>query len=183
MTAAEWNGKTMSGTSILKPLRLIHCACEVVDLKKSRKLYEEVLGLEVVSTGPKTLELKLNSTMTIHVIETGESRKLDKHGSHMGFDVETWDQVDAAREKLFAVQEEYEIKTISKTKHGHGNYSFFFIDRDGNHWEILDNPKGGYTWRFEQGGDLERPFLPNDSDAEYWRELVDPETNEMKPTR
>ncbi len=44
----------------------------------------------------------------------------------------------------------------------------------------------GSRWRkyhVEQGGDLERPFLPNDPDVEYWRELVDPKTNEMKPAR
>ena len=173
----------MTGNSILKSRKMVHCACEVVDLKESRKLFEEVLGLEVVATGSKTLDLRLNSTMTIHVVETGERRKNDKHGSHMGFDVATEEEVDAAREKLLAIKDQYGIKTIAHTKHGHGNYSFFFIDRDDNHWEILDNPKGGYTWRFEQGGDLERPFLPNGSDVEYWRELVDPETNEMKPTR
>ncbi|NQU71136.1 MAG: VOC family protein [Rhodospirillales bacterium] len=173
----------MTGKSILKTNRMVHCACEVVDLKESRKLFEEVLGLEIVVTGPKTMDLRLNSEVTIHVIETGERREGDKHGSHMGFDVATEEEVDAAREKLLAVQEQYGIKKVARTKHGHGNYSFYFVDRDDNHWEILDNPKGGYSWRFEQGGDLERPFLPNNSDAEYWRELVDPETNEMKPTR
>ena len=168
------------GTSILKANRMVHCACEVVDLAQSRKLFEEVLGLEVVAEGPKSLALRLNSTMTIRVKETGERRAMDKHGSHMGFDVASEEEVDAAREKLLTVQEQYGISRIARPKHGHGNYSFYFIDRDDNHWEILDNPKGGYTWRFEQGGDLERPFLPNNSDATHWRELVDPETNEIK---
>lgn len=173
----------MTGTSILKPNRMTHCACEVLDIQKSRGLFEEVLGLEIVATGPGTMDLRLNSQVTIHVIETGERRENDKHGSHMGFDVATEEDVDAAREKILAVQEEYGIKKVARTKHGHGNYSFYFVDRDDNHWEILDNPKGGYTWRFEQGGDLERPFLPNKAGVEYWRELLDEDTNEMKPTR
>ncbi len=173
----------MPENSILKPRRMVHCACEVSDLEASRKLFEEVLGLEVIAAGSKSMDLTLNSTMTIHMIETGEIDDGNKHGSHMGFDVATEEQVDAAREKLLNVQEQYDIKRIGRTKHGHGNYSFFFVDRDGNLWEILDNPNGGYRWRFEQGGDLERPFLPNGSDAKYWRELVDPETNEMKLTR
>ena len=173
----------MSEKSILKTKMLCHCACEVVDLAQSRKLFEEVLGLEIVAGGPEWLDMRLNSTTTIHVVETGARRDTDKHGSHMGFDVATEDEVDVARDKLLAVREAYGIKKIARTKHGHGNYSFYFIDRDDNHWEILDNPKGGYRWRFEQGGDLERPFLPNGSDAEHWRELVDPATNEMKPTR
>ena len=173
----------MSGKSILKTRRLTHCACEVLDIAQSRSLFEDVLGLEVVATGTGTMDLRLNSDTTIRVIETGEARDQDKHGSHIGFDVATEAEVDAAREKLLAVQEQYGIKKIARTKHGHGNYSFYFIDRDDNHWEILDNPKRGYSWRFEQGGDLERPFLPNNSDAEHWRELTDPKTNVMKPTR
>jgi catechol 2,3-dioxygenase-like lactoylglutathione lyase family enzyme len=173
----------MTEKSILKTNKMTHCACEVVDLAESRKLFEEVLGLEIVATGDKTIDLRLNSMVTIHVMETGERRENDKHGSHMGFDVATEEEVDAAREKILAVQDQYGIQKVARTKHAHGNYSFYFVDRDDNHWEILDNPKGGYTWRFEQGGDLERPFLPNNPDVEYWRELVDPETNEMKPPR
>lgn len=173
----------MTDASILKTRKMTHCACEVLDINESRKLFEEVLGLEIVATGPKTMDLRLNSKVTIHVIETGEQRENDKHGSHMGFDVATEEQVDAAREKLLAVQDQYGIKKVARTKHGHGNYSFYFVDRDDNHWEILDNPKGGYTWRFEQGGDLERPFLPNDPNVEYWRDLLHTGTNEMKPTR
>ena len=168
---------------VLDTRAMAHCACECVDLAESRKLFEGVLGLEVVRDGPDWLELRLNSATTIRVVETGERRRVDKHGSHMGFDVATEAEVDAARDKLLAVADDYGITKVVRPRHAHGNYSFYFVDRDENHWEILDNPKGGYRWRFEQGGDLERPFLPNKSDAEHWRELVDPETNEMRPTR
>ena len=45
----------------------------------------------------------------------------------------------------------------------HGTYSFLFWDADDNAWEILSNPRGGYTWIFEQGdlsgkGHFERDF-------------------------
>jgi hypothetical protein len=30
------------------------------------------------------------------------------------------------------------------------------MDLDGNWWEILTNPAGGYSWMFAQGRDLER---------------------------
>ncbi len=36
----------------------------------------------------------------------------------------------------------------------HGTHSFHFWDMDENCWEILSNPKGGYSWLFEHG-DLE----------------------------
>jgi len=40
---------------------------------------------------------------------------------------------------------------IAKPAERHGTYSFLFWDADDNAWEILSNPKGGYTWIFEQG--------------------------------
>ena len=52
----------------------------------------------------------------------------------------------------------------------HGTYSFLFWDADDNAWEILSNPKGGYTWIFEQGdlegrGHFERGFRHKRPDA------------------
>jgi len=46
----------------------------------------------------------------------------------------------------------------------------FFLDADDNAWEILSNPKGGYTWIFEQGdlegrGHFERGFRHKRPDA------------------
>ena len=60
----------MSGKSILKTKMLSHCACEVVDIAESRKLFEDVLGLEIVAGGPKWLDMRLNSTTTIACVET-----------------------------------------------------------------------------------------------------------------
>ena len=57
--------------------------------------------------------------------------------------------------------------------------AFHIVDRDNNYWEILDNPAGGYRWRFDQDGDLERAYKPKDPDAKSWRHVVDPETNKM----
>ncbi len=31
----------------------------------------------------------------------------------------------------------------------HGTYSFYIIDFDGNWWEILTNPDGGYSYVFD----------------------------------
>jgi catechol 2,3-dioxygenase-like lactoylglutathione lyase family enzyme len=166
--------------SILQPKILSHCTCEVIDIKKTRKLYEEVLGLEIVEDGPKAMYARLNSVTVIRVVETDTKSREHKHASHMGFDVATKADVDAARDTLLRVQERYGIKEIQKIKNNHGNRSFCFIDFDNNDWEILDNPVGGYRWRFEQGGDLDRAYKPNQPNIKSWRHLVDPETNEMK---
>ncbi len=166
--------------SILEPKLLSHCTCEVIDIKESRKLYEEVLGLEIIEDGPKSLYARMNSVTVIHVVETDTKSREHKHASHMGFDVATKADVDAARDKLLRVQEKYGIKEVCRIKNNHGNRSFCFIDRDNNDWEILDNPDGGYRWRFEQGGDLERAYKPNRAGVKSWRHLVDPRTNKMQ---
>jgi hypothetical protein len=51
-------------------------------------------------------------------------------------------------------QNQWGLHKISKPILQHGTYSFFFWDSDNNCWEILTNPKDGYSWLFEKG-DLE----------------------------
>jgi hypothetical protein len=58
----------------------------------------------------------------------------------------------------------------SKAVGAPGTYSFLFWDADENAWEILSNPKGGYTWIFEQGdlagrGHFEKGFRHKRPDA------------------
>jgi len=50
--------------------------------------------------------------------------------------------------------EEAVIEQVIKPVLQHGTYSFYFWDADDNAWEILTNPRGGYSWLFEKG-DLE----------------------------
>ena len=169
----------MKENSILKPRLLSHCTCEVIDIKRSRRLYEEVLGLEVVEDGPKSLLMRMDSLTVIHVVETDTQNRRNKHGSHMGFDVFTEEEVDRYYKKVLKVKQAYEIAKVGPIRNNHGNYRFNFEDRDGNVWEILDNPEGGYRWRFEQSGDLKLPFLPNMEGVNHWRDVVDPETYRM----
>jgi hypothetical protein len=48
------------------------------------------------------------------------------------------------------------IRKITKPSDQHGTYAFYFTDPDDNWWEILTNPKGGYSWMFSKGSDLEQ---------------------------
>ena len=69
-------------------------------------------------------------------------------------DVVTDADVDEAYRLCVEQAAMWELHDISKPAERHGTYSFMFWDLDDNAWEILSNPKGGYTWIFEQG-DLE----------------------------
>jgi len=53
-----------------------------------------------------------------------------------------------AYELLDTVKDDYGIKRIKKPHQQHGVYSFYFQDLDGNWWEIVSNPPGGYSSAF-----------------------------------
>ncbi len=169
--------------ALLNTRLLSHCTCEVRDIEKARRLYEEVLGLEVVMTGPKSLMARKNSVTVIDAIETDTKNRQNKGHSHMGFDLPGKADVDAVHVLMEEIKDDYEIqhiRPINKSMKPHNNYAFSITDRDGNTWEFLDNPTGGYRWKFEQGGDLEEPHMPNREDGKDWRDLVDPATNRME---
>ena len=71
----------------------------------------------------------------------------------------THDDVDAAYRTACAEKDAYGIRKITRPVEQHGTYSFYVIDADGNWWEILTNPPGGYSYVFEL----------NESDA-GWRD-------------
>jgi catechol 2,3-dioxygenase-like lactoylglutathione lyase family enzyme len=141
---------------------LSHGTLESRDLAFSRRFYEEFLGLEVVQTSPISLLIRLGGPNTIAVVyskNVGEMNLLN----HNGLDVRTKDEVDQAYRMVCAEAETWQLKKITKPHLQHGTYSFFFWDGDDNCWEILTNPRGGYSWLFEQGdlegkGHLDRNF-------------------------
>ena len=78
---------------------------------------------------------------------------------HNGLDVSTEAEVDECHRICEEQADQWGLKKISKPAVQHGTYSFYFWDRDGNAWEILSNPDGGYTWLFEKGEQVGRGHL------------------------
>jgi catechol-2,3-dioxygenase len=155
--------KTEKVEPALKLNFLSHGTLESHDLAFSRKFYQEFLGLDVVQTSPISLMIRLGGD---HVIAVVYAKKHDGQMNllnHNGLDVKTKEEVDAAHQVVTANAEKWHLTKISKPYLQHGTYSFFFWDGDGNAWEILTNPEGGYRWIFEQGdqegkGHLDRSF-------------------------
>src|SRR5262249_23474019 len=130
---------------------------------------EEFLGLEVVRTSPKSLMLRLGGNQTIACVRTQSDSKKTVY-AHNGLDVTTREEVDECYRITLAQREKWGILEIMHPADLHGTYSFYFQDMDGNWWEILTNPEGGYSWMFEKGGDIKNwgwdeaaGFNPNDS--------------------
>ena len=146
----------------LKLKFLSHGTLESRDLEATRKFYEEFLGLEVHRTSPVSLMVRLGGE---HVYAVVYSKRVGEMPflNHNGLDVETREEVDEAHRITTEQAAKWGLKKISKPALQHGTYSFYFWDADDNCWEILTNPKGGYSWIFEMGdlegkGHMDRAF-------------------------
>ena len=135
---------------LLKTVRLGHGTLECVDIVRTRRFYEEVLGLEVIQTSPLSLMIRKGTSHTYAVVETGKADKEMHMLNHNGLDVDSPEEVDAAYELLQQVKDEYGIRKIQKPRQAHGDYAFFFCDLDGNWWEIVAVRAGGYAADFSE---------------------------------
>jgi catechol-2,3-dioxygenase len=146
----------------LKLKFLSHGTLESRDLAFSRKFYEEFLGLDVVQTSPISLLVRLGGNHTYAVVYSKQPHEMNLL-NHNGLDVSTKEEVDVAHRVVVESAQKWKLSKISKPHLQHGTYSFYFWDADGNSWEILTNPEGGYSWLFEKGdlegkGHLDRNF-------------------------
>ena len=154
-----------TGTKVQPELKLnflSHGTLESRDLEFSRRFYEEFLGLEVHRTSPISLIIRLGDPHVYAVVYSKRPAEMNLL-NHNGLDVETQADVDEAYRTVCEHAEKWRLHKISKPILQHGTYSFYFWDADENCWEILTNPKGGYSWLFELGdlegkGHLDRNF-------------------------
>jgi catechol 2,3-dioxygenase-like lactoylglutathione lyase family enzyme len=153
----------------LKVRFLSHGTLEARDIDKSRRFYEDFLGLDVVRTSHKSLMIRLGGEHTIAVIRTINTAQRTVY-THNGLDVGTREEVDAAYRVVLEQRAQWGIAEVMAPADLHGAYSFYFKDLDGNWWEILTNPEGGYSWMFKKGADIKNwgwdeaeGFNPNDS--------------------
>src|SRR5271155_1538213 len=121
---------------LLNPLRLGHGTLECVDIVKTRRFLEEVLGLDILQTSPRSLMIRKDTQHVYAVVETGNDTEMPMI-NHNGLDVDSPEAVDEAYEILVNVKDEYGIKKIQKPRHAHGDHAFYFLDQDSNWWEIV----------------------------------------------
>jgi catechol-2,3-dioxygenase len=134
----------------LKLKFLSHGTLECRNLAFTRKLYEEFLGFEVVQTSDISIWCRLNGTHVYACVQTPQKGMMPAL-AHNGIDVETDKQVDECHALAERDAALWGLHRLSKPALQHGSYSFYFWDADDNCWEILSNPRGGYTWMFERG--------------------------------
>lgn len=101
---------------LLNTLRLGHGTLECVDIVKTRRFYEEVLGLKVLQTSPLSLMIRKGTNHTYAVVETGRAEREMNMLGHNGLDVSSPEEVDAAYELLQNVKDDYAIRKLQKPR-------------------------------------------------------------------
>lgn len=141
-----------------------HATLECRDIKQTRKFFEEFLGFQTVQMADVSFWARLGGDQIIVIVQSPTKKKdVMSFLNHNGLDVGTEAEVDAAYETVKAQAEKWGIKKLTKPVVQHGTYCFYFWDLDDNAWEILCNPKGGYSWGFSLGdqtgvGHMSRKF-------------------------
>jgi catechol 2,3-dioxygenase-like lactoylglutathione lyase family enzyme len=129
----------------LIPVQMIsHGTLTSLNLQKSRRFYEEVLGLEVIQVSTVSMLARKGTDHTYVIVETGDPSTMSMF-DHNGIDVPTREAVDEAYAVLTENKKEYGLGRITKPLDQHGVYSFYFADGDGNWWEIIQAGARGYA--------------------------------------
>ncbi|MBT4937740.1 MAG: VOC family protein [Rhodospirillaceae bacterium] len=139
--------------SYVNPSKFPHGTLECIDLAESRKFYEEFLGLKCVRHVEELIMMTRldDQGCTVVCVEVGDKARDQRVFNHWGIDVQTREEVDEAYENAKKFKEKYGIKRIQPPSELHGDYSFYFLDRDGNWWEIQCIMASTYEEKFALG--------------------------------
>ena len=149
--------------SFVKPTSLIGGTFVSTDIKRTRRLCEEVLNLECVEPSRGKLLIREKGHKpgeALHgqsywVLEAEEAPEVlveQEMLNHWGVAVPSQAAVDEAYERVSAAQDEYELGRVQKPRFRHGSYAFYFVDADTNWWEVeYRTPDLVYTAIRERG--------------------------------
>jgi catechol 2,3-dioxygenase-like lactoylglutathione lyase family enzyme len=131
----------------IKPTQLVCGTFVTTDLKRARRMCENLLGLECVAPEPGVLLIRERghrpgeklAGQPYWVLEAREVPKVEvpqEMLNHWGVFVPSQTAVDEAYEKVAAHQAEFGLGRVQKPRFRHGSYAFYFVDGDSNWWEI-----------------------------------------------
>lgn len=143
---------------VVRPVQLLTGTLLSKDLEKSRRFYEDMLGLECVRCDADRLLARAPRASTEGerrwVLEVRQSDSISNPQHvlhHWGIDLVSKAAVDQMHSRLKAHQAEYGIGVIHDPLFQHASYAFYFCDMDANWWEFEFLPPGRLEKIYEQG--------------------------------
>jgi catechol 2,3-dioxygenase-like lactoylglutathione lyase family enzyme len=122
---------------LVKARRMSHGTLMCADRRKTRRFYEEFLGLETVIHSKNSMMVGLSTDFHVVCVSVRPEKLANMHVfHHWGIDVDTRAEVDAAFQRANELKDTYGIKKIMKPVEQHRVYSFYLQDLDNNWWEI-----------------------------------------------
>ena len=161
MTQAQL-AQQQTTASVVKPMLLSHGTLMCKDLAKSRRFYEEFLGLEVVRHARPAMMLRLKTGMYVVAVCIGEKVPNQHVLTHWGLNVASREEVDRAHADAVRLKDTYGIQKVNKVLERHGAYGFYFQDLDNNWWEIQHEPRAIEDF-FDKGDVIDMSVLATDS--------------------
>lgn len=136
-----------AAASHVRPSLLIGGTFLTRDLKRARRMCEDVLDLECVEPEKGVLLIrekghrpgeKLHGQpyWVLEAREVAEIAVPQEMLNHWGVAVPSQAAVDEAYEKIAARQKEFGIGRVQKPRFRHGSYALYFVDGDSNWWEV-----------------------------------------------
>ncbi len=146
---------------LIRPIQLVTGTLLAKDLVRTRRFYEDVLGLECASCGPDRMLARSRQGRLLDapkwVLEVRESKVIanpQRLLHHWGIDLVSKAAVDDMNRRLKEKQAEYGLGTVLDVQFQHGAYAFYFSDFDSNWWEFQFSSPQRYEKKFERGDAL-----------------------------
>jgi catechol 2,3-dioxygenase-like lactoylglutathione lyase family enzyme len=156
---------------------LNHGTLACIDIAVTRRFYEEVLGMEVIQTSPRSLMVRKGGDYVYACVELpAGGKKMDMEMlNHNGFEVSSPEEVNKAYETVLAIKDEWGIKRVTPPRVMHGDHTFYFMDMDGNWWEVVYTHGGRYVDDF----DTPHSDMSGRHDLEHWIDIWNKEKKLM----
>jgi catechol 2,3-dioxygenase-like lactoylglutathione lyase family enzyme len=126
---------------------LRHLALRVIDLSRSRRFYEQLLGMKAVwEPDPENVYFSSGvDNLALHQISKSEMESYDRTKTqlldHMGVILDNPQAVDRMYREILPTIESLGGHIVKEPKqHRDGSYSFYFSDPDGNLIQALYEP-------------------------------------------